>query len=97
MADDKGDKAEFAWHEAAIKRLNERVPNAGTCPACDEKKVTMGRYLVTPLTTTRGGTPVLTGTQYPQLMLLCSNCGFTRYFNHILLMESPEKESEPDA
>lgn len=85
------------WRQKAIDRLNGLVQNGGACPACGPAgigKVIAAEHLVTPTSILPDATVQLGGTNYPQLMLLCTNCGFTRNFNYLLLMaDRPEAPS----
>ncbi len=76
------------WRVQAIQELNAKIPNAGNCLACGPDgvgKVIMADHLITPVITDIGGGISLGGVNYPQLMLICRNCGFTRYFNYLVL------------
>ena len=66
--------------------VNTKIAAAGDCPTCGKSgAVQIAGHLVTPIATTLGGSIQLQAANYPQVMLLCTNCGFTRYFNAIIL------------
>jgi predicted nucleic-acid-binding Zn-ribbon protein len=66
--------------------INQKVPNASHCVSCGKANaVQLAAHIVTPVATSVGGTIALQGANYPQAMLLCTNCGFTTYYNVIVL------------
>ena len=50
--------------------------------------VQLAAHLVTPVVTSKEGGVQIGGSTYPQAMLLCLNCGFTRYFNTMILEQN---------
>lgn len=79
-------RIEENWRDVAIEKLNELIPNAGNCQACGRAgTVGVGEHLVTPTVTNPEGGLIVGGASYPQVMLHCTNCGFIRYFNYVLL------------
>jgi hypothetical protein len=81
------------WRDKAVKRLNSLVPNLGNCPTCGPAGIGMVQVamdLATPSRTDATGNVAVGGTIYPQMQLICTNCGFTRYFNYVLLMTDKE-------
>lgn len=94
MADDQGKSggagAEAPWLATIVAKLNELIPNAGNCLACGPMglgKVTVGHQLVTPVLTDPGGGITIGGSTMPQVPLICTNCGYTRYFNYMVLKQ----------
>ncbi|MEN9682372.1 MAG: hypothetical protein RLZZ427_123 [Pseudomonadota bacterium] len=67
-----------------IAVINQRVPNAAHCRSCGKHEVTISPHVVSPLIVHNGST-MLGGTTYPQVMLICGNCGETRYHNAVVL------------
>lgn len=80
------------WRVIAITKLNELVSNAGVCLACAKVgTVGLGNDLTTPLVMNPQGGVQVGGATYPHVNLSCSNCGYTRFFNYVLLSgEEPE-------
>ena len=67
------------WQEIAIDLINEKVPQAKHCPVCSGTRV-MDDVVVSP--------PVKRGKAspwYPQVALVCGDCGYTTYHNLIVL------------
>ena len=66
--------------------LNTWVPNASSCTVCGGvQTVSLSMHLVTPVVTSVYGGIQLAAQQYPQAMLICSDCGNTTYYNYIVL------------
>lgn len=63
----------------------ERWKGPSTCLVCESNQWTMGEHMVAPIKMTDGGGIVVGGSSYPQVMLVCSNCGYTLYFNAPLI------------
>lgn len=95
------------WRADVIAKLNEKVPGTATCPACGKQEVRAAGDLVTSITISDAMGLILGGSSYPQLHLICNNCGFTRAFNYMILMgdaalapdppETPEPAQTPEA
>lgn len=68
------------WKERFVSFINEKVPNSGICKECGQKAIVVSDDLVTTPVFQNGGI-MLGGPTYPQVMLVCTNCGFTRFFN----------------
>jgi 5-methylcytosine-specific restriction endonuclease McrA len=66
--------------------LNNRVPNPHNCTVCGTiGSVSLAQHLVTPIVTSPQGGVQLGATQYPQAMLICTQCGNTSYHNYVIL------------
>lgn len=74
--------------ELAQKWLNDKWKNR-TCECCGRNTWTLAEDLVMPMTFTGGGL-VLGGPTYPQIMVICTNCGNSKTFNAILAKVIPE-------
>lgn len=78
--------------------IEDKTPRLG-CPACKQSHFTLGDHLVTPMMYTGSGITI-GGPAYPQLMVICSNCSYTLYYNAVMmgiaepLDESKNKEDE---
>lgn len=74
---------EFAEMQGLI---DQKVPNASQCLTCGiQNSVHLASHLVTPVATNYRGGILLQAANYPQAMLMCMNCGETRYFNAVIL------------
>lgn len=73
------------WRERAVTALNLKVPGSGQCIRCRTGTVTIAPDPVTPMVFERAGGITIGGRSYPQIMVVCGNCGHTSYFNLIAL------------
>lgn len=71
------------WKEKFVEFINAKVKEAGKCPACAAEAVTVADQIVSPIRL-ESGSFHLGGPIYPQVMLVCTNCGNTRYFNAVI-------------
>jgi len=69
--------------------FRERWKLPATCPICGTMNWTIGEHLVQPLTFSGGGISV-GGITYPQVMLISTDCGYTRLFNAVMLGLLPQ-------
>lgn len=84
MADSKGKlseldkKAVWAWfdHHWSIGR---------SCPISGGNSWTVADHLVAPPVVDAAGKVQSGGGSYPQVMMVCTECGYTRYFNAVLV------------
>ena len=67
----------------AVKWLNAKWVNK-TCSCCGNNIWTVLDDLVMPMNFTGGGL-VLGGATYPQVMANCANCGYTKFFNAVMM------------
>lgn len=65
--------------------LNSKVANAAMCTCCGKPGMQLAPHYVTPTVVQPNGSFFMGGTTYPQIMLVCTNCGFTRYHNAVAL------------
>ena len=54
------------------------------CPISGHNNWFTAEHIVQPTATT-GGSVVLGGTGYPQVMVICQGCGYTMYFNAVVI------------
>ena len=74
--------------------LKEKWPeNKRKCDICDSSQWTVADDLVMPMPFV-GGPLTLGGSQYPQVMLICTSCGNTKYINAVLANVIPSKRQE---
>ena len=73
----------LSWKEQFVAFVNTKVPNSGVCKECGEKNIVVSDDIVTVPLFTSGGI-ALGGPAYPQAMLICTNCGNTRFFNVVV-------------
>lgn len=81
MAEDE-EKSQL-WKDQFVKFVNDKVPNSGLCKECGEKTMTVPDHIVAPPVFVDGGF-ALGGRSYPLIMLVCTNCGNTRFFNAVV-------------
>jgi predicted nucleic-acid-binding Zn-ribbon protein len=51
----------------------------GICPVCQNQNWVLADHVVTPIFYSQVG--ITQGAGYPQLMIICKNCGYTLYIN----------------
>lgn len=64
------------WQDAVIEIINDKIPNAATCPLCGGSRTLDEKNIVSP--------KVWSGDEksaYPQVMIICQDCGYTTYHN----------------
>lgn len=71
----------------------DRVSNPN-CPLCQKNLWTIGDHAVSPLSTSQEGSTFVVGPSYPQVMLVCTHCGNTLYFNAVIMGLVKAKKSE---
>ncbi len=64
--------------------LQEKWTGLKTCPISGDNNWTIGDYLVQPMTYSAGGL-TLGGPGYPMVMVICSTCGYTVFFNAVMM------------
>jgi len=77
--------------------LAERWTGTKECPICATNNWTLGSHLVSPTIYRSGGGLVIGGLAYPLAMIICSNCGYTNFFNAVLIGLVPGEEEEEKA
>src|SRR5687767_4654136 len=82
------------WRDSAIAVLNKKVPGLGVCQVCKKATTHASSNVVSPVSLDENYGFDLKETAYPQMLLICSYCGFTRHFNFLLLMSG---EADDDA
>lgn len=94
MADDPKKHFDDDRKKAALIWINDKCADL-TCEACRHKEWTLSDDLVMPMAFT-GGTLTLGGPAYPQFMIICNNCGNTKYFNAVIsgIISKGEKDVE---
>jgi hypothetical protein len=70
--------------QEALKILNSKWVKDKDCEICGKSNWTIAEDLVMPMPFTGGGL-VIGGPSYPQLQVICGNCGNTKYFNAVIL------------
>ena len=76
--DDEKQKKAMEWFE------NKWPEERRTCEICLQKTWTLAQDVVMPITYNNKGFQ-LGGPSYPQIMLICKNCGNTKYFNTVVM------------
>jgi len=64
--------------------LKEKWQGQALCPVSKDVKWLIADHLVQPLSIIAGGLAI-GGGGYPQAMVICATCGFTMYFNAVLI------------
>lgn len=67
-----------------IKTWLENKTKNPACPVCNDPNWVIGDHLVQPMNGASGGL-VIGGVTYPQVMIISTNCGYTRYFNAVVM------------
>jgi hypothetical protein len=81
--------------KAAQARLDAVwLKSARTCPICGSNQWQIADHLVTPVIL-QDNSLTLGGTSYPQVMVISPKCGYTMYFNAILLGIVPRDPEVP--
>lgn len=69
------------WPQIAAARINEKIPDAGDCPACKAQGTRrLEEAVMSPTAKNGRKTP-----WYPQAALTCLECGYTTYHNLVVL------------
>jgi hypothetical protein len=69
----------------AVNWLNSKWPaTQRLCEVCGISSWTIAEDLVMPMPFVGGGL-VVGGISYPQVMVICNNCGNTKYFNTVIM------------
>lgn len=71
------------WKEQFVKFINDKVPSSGLCKECNQKAIVVSDDITTAPVFKNGGM-MIGGPAYPQVMLICTNCGNTRFFNALI-------------
>lgn len=73
--------------------MRERFPNSPPCPFCGKDDFSVSSVVVLPPRI--GG--LFSGVAYPVFQIICSNCGYTQFFNAVIagLLPDPNKP-EPE-
>lgn len=75
----------------ALEWINEKCPNL-ICECCQQKSWILTEDMVMPMPFVGGGL-IVGGPTYPQVMIVCTVCGNTKYFNAVV-MGVVEKEGK---
>ncbi len=76
--------------------INEKWGMQKTCPSCGKNEWQLADHLVSPSVHYGGGVRI-GGPSYPQAMLICMVCGFTFYFNAVVMGLIPGLEEKETA
>ena len=80
--------------EKAIAWINQKCPNL-LCETCHQKTWTLAEDLVMPMPFSGNQGLVIGGASYPQLQIICNNCGNTKVFNAVIMgLVEPAKKEE---
>lgn len=82
MPDDTG-KLTTAEKQKVIDWISSRHPGPLICPMCDDPNWFVGDHLVQPMTIGANYAVNLGGVGYPQVMVISSGCGYTRFLNAV--------------
>ncbi len=70
--------------EKAIKWLEEKWKNK-QCECCGENDWEVLDHLVTPVRYDESGISLSNVRLIPQIIIVCINCGYTKYFNSVIM------------
>ena len=86
MPDDPTDPAKLTKEqsEAALAWIKRHFATPRNCPVCRNTNWTLGDRLVAPTPFQADGGWIMGGTAMPMLALICTTCGYTRFFNAVL-------------
>lgn len=82
--------------QRAVDWIKERGHVLGKCPICDSQEWFIADHLVMPITVGGGGSLLLGGPGYPQIMIVSKKCGYTRFLNAVMIGISPPQKTEPN-
>ena len=95
MSDDQG-KLTQEEKGAAGRWLKDHWKGSSACAVCHANNWSVCDHLVAPVKTTDKGGVVIGGAVYPQVMVICMDCGNTLFFN-AALMKVVESEAKPES
>jgi hypothetical protein len=75
--------------------LKERWKQPDKCPICGDDQWSVADHMVYPLNYA-GGSLIMGGPNYPQVMLISNKCGYTIYFNAALMGLLSEPKAAAD-
>ena len=77
------DKAKLTDEEKAqvVTWLESRWAGGLACSVCNSRQWSVADHMIAPLLMDGKSTILATGPVYPQVMVICTNCGHTLYFN----------------
>ena len=76
-------------YQEILQLITAKAGPVGDCAVCGRAgTVSLAAHLVTPIATAPQGGIHLQAANYPQAMIMCNNCGNTRYFNYVLLKQN---------
>ena len=77
--------------------LKAHWKGAGECPVCQTAAWKLSDHMITPILYS-GKNVTLGGAAYPMVMLICTTCGNTRFFNILIMgvLEEEEKEKKDE-
>lgn len=70
--------------EKAVNWINQKCPNL-KCECCHQTTWSLAGDLVMPMPFTGGAGLIIGGASYPQLQIVCNNCGNTKFFNAVVM------------
>jgi hypothetical protein len=82
-----------AEKDSIIAKIDSLWTGSHSCPVCGHTNWIIGDHLVQPITLAQGSLQ-LGGPGYPQVMLISSKCGYTMFFNAVVLGVVPSNKSE---
>ena len=84
MADDL--KLSSADQAMVMSWLNRKWAGTKQCVICAHNNWTVAEHLVTPTVTKPGG-GMIVGPSYPSVIVICTTCGNTHFFNYNLIQK----------
>ena len=78
-----------------IQKWMEEKKGLQDCPSCHQRNFTLGDHLVAPQLFFGDGSVRIGGPSYPMFMAICSNCGYTSFFNSVISGVILDKPKDP--
>ncbi len=70
--------------QKAIEWLQKKTNNKMGCETCGSSHWSVQDHIVTPIVL-QNNSIQLGGVSYPQAMVICNNCGNTKYYNAVMM------------
>lgn len=85
MVDEVKNNLDEQKKKIALDWLGEKWPiNKRVCDVCGHSQWNLAEDIIAPMAFSEGSI-MLGGRSYPQLMVICTNCGNTKYFNAVMI------------
>jgi hypothetical protein len=89
---DASGKLSSTEKDSVIEWLNARSRSPIICPVCGEANWFIADHVVQPITLGAGGSVMLGGVGYPQVMLVSNKCGHTIFLSAVIGIVKPSPQ-----